>query len=190
MDFPGDDDTFQWEVDERKKHITYTTAGRHPRQPLVPLRHFDGNHGPFCTGRHVNDVAFAFCDTIETIDISGTWASSDEIALEPPEIPIYYNESFWLLPLLSTFKVYINCINLRLEPDILSRCPQLVTVSFGDHREEYVMDDIEYWKPAELPRLTALDLQGTPTILIPPEHPQDHTCTSIPALQDLARGSS
>ncbi|KAF9536509.1 hypothetical protein EC957_010602 [Mortierella hygrophila] len=180
MDFPGDDDTFQWAVDERKKHIIYTTAGRQPRQPLVPLRHFDGNHGPLCTGRHVNDVAFAFCDTIETIDISGTWPGSDEFSQEPPEIPMYYNESFWLLPLLSIFKVHINCINLRLEPDIVSRCPQLVTMSLGDHREEYVMDEIEYWKPAELPRLTTLDLRGTPAISFHPD-----TLKTTPSLQSL-----
>lgn len=174
MDFSGDDDTFQWAVDERIMRNAYITAGRHsrlPQQPLVPLRHFAGSHGALCTGRHVNDVAFAFCDTIETIDVTDkwTWDHGDEAVQKAPEILTYYYESLWFIPRLSTFKVSILCKNLRIEPSLLSRCPQLVTVSLRDCREEYVMGDIEYWKPAEPPRLTTLDLQGTPAISFHPD---------------------
>ncbi|KAG0357517.1 hypothetical protein BGX24_006190, partial [Mortierella sp. AD032] len=59
-----------WAVDERRRYNADIAAGRRPQHALVPLRSFNVKHGNLLAGDQINDVAFAFGSTLESIEIS------------------------------------------------------------------------------------------------------------------------
>ncbi|KAK3810541.1 MAG: hypothetical protein J3R72DRAFT_428164 [Linnemannia gamsii] len=179
---------FRWAVDERKQYNAEIAAGRLPQHALVPLRSFVVRDGQPFAGYQINDAAFAFGSTLESIEISGKWRQlcSDK---DGPDSTIDGDESFWFLPRLSKLKVYVEMETddtyLHLHPEFLSRCPRLVTVDLCERLDEYNQSSVHYWKPAVLPHLRTLYLQGTPAVSFHPD-----TLKNTPELVELRLGTS
>ncbi|KAG0375370.1 hypothetical protein BGX24_009184 [Mortierella sp. AD032] len=161
-------------------------AGRLPQYALVPLRSFIVKGGRPFAGHQINDVAFAFSSTLESIEISGQWRQlrSDQ---DGPDSTIDDDESTWFLPRLSKLMADMGSMHsyLHLPPEFLSRCPRLVTVNLCDRLGEYNLGNIHQWKPAALPHLTSLRLRGTPAASFHPD-----TLKNTPELVELRLGIS
>ncbi|KAF9129654.1 hypothetical protein BG015_004115 [Linnemannia schmuckeri] len=167
------DDSFQWAVDERNQYNADIAAGRLPQRPLVPLRNFIVKYDHPSKGRQINDVVFAFNDTLRCISIESYWTQDFDLHSEDDdELSTFRmgdNDVIWDLPRLSSLSVEINELHLYIHPDVLSRCPSLVNVILSDaRRQEYILNEVVYWKPAELSGLKTLELVGSPAI---PFHP-------------------
>jgi hypothetical protein len=159
------DDAFQWAVNERKEQNADIASGRTPRQ-LVPLRNFTVEYKHFSNGRQVNDVLFAFSQSLEVISIAYMWPG------EQSEFSIgnnIFNNLHYDFPALSTITAYTFDVLLRLHPDFLCRCPKLTTIELEDWCEDYSLYDVVHWKAANLPLLHRLHLKGTPAISFHPD---------------------
>ncbi|KAK3845589.1 MAG: hypothetical protein J3R72DRAFT_472464 [Linnemannia gamsii] len=181
------DDTFQWAVDERKQYVANLAAGGTCDRPLVPLRTFTLFYDHLPAGSHLNDVLYAFNDTLEAVIVTGKWSSNQVDIHGLPEFLISSeNEktnSFWGLPRLANLVVNSKEINLRIHSDFLHRCPRLKQVSLHDMRRNYSLEDTVYWKPAVLPELEYLYLLGTPALSFHPD-----TLWTTPELKSLHLG--
>ncbi|KAG0202348.1 hypothetical protein BGX33_009763 [Mortierella sp. NVP41] len=162
------DDTFQWAVDERRQHNLEIAAGRTPQRPLVPLRSYAAGYQYPSSGHQINDVLFAFNDTLEVVSVHG-FRSQDSDDTDTPELSIGDDDSNWDHSKLLALNINTNISLLRIHPNFLSRCPHSTHVFLTDARREYSLAEIAYWRPAELPRLTHLVLRGTPAISFHPD---------------------
>ncbi|KAK3845596.1 MAG: hypothetical protein J3R72DRAFT_521161 [Linnemannia gamsii] len=180
-------DTFQWAVDERKQYVANFATGQTCDRPLVPLRRFRAAYDHLSAGSHLNDVLYAFNDTLEAVIVTGKWSSNQVDIHGLPEFLISSeNEntnSFWGLPRLANLVVNSKEINLRIHSDFLHRCPRLKQVSLHDMRRNYSLEDTVYWKPAVLPELEYLYLLGTPALSFHPD-----TLWTTPELKSLHLG--
>ncbi|KAK3841058.1 MAG: hypothetical protein J3R72DRAFT_158473 [Linnemannia gamsii] len=170
---------FHWAVDERRRYNADIAAGRRPQHALVPLSSFIVKNGNLLAGDQINDVAFAFGNTLESIEISGQWRPQ-HLDQDESDTAIDDDESIWCLPRLSklTAEMEADDTYLNLRPEFLSRCSRLVTVNLCDKLHEYDLSCVHYWKPAALPHLTNLHLRGTPAVSFHPTHSRTHPNSS------------
>ncbi|KAF8934741.1 hypothetical protein BGZ47_010223 [Haplosporangium gracile] len=191
------DDTFHWAVNERKQHCADIAAGRIPQQQLVPLRIFVVTYNHFSTGRQVDDVLFAFHESLEDVSITYFWYPDEfhsqqqqqqQQPQEQLEFSIGYSHNcdfYYTFPVLSSISAGTYDFALRLHPDFLRRCPQLVTIDLVDEREVYSLHETVHWKPANLPFLRHIKLEGTPATSFHPD-----TLRTTPGLASLYLGIS
>ncbi|KAG0262453.1 hypothetical protein BGZ95_004022, partial [Linnemannia exigua] len=181
------DDTFQWAVDERKQYLANIAAGRPCERPLVSLRRFRVTYRHLSAGRHLNDVLYAFSDTLAFVTAFGIWNSSqaDFHGLPAFSIGSDYNSnnSSWSLPRLEELTINSNDINLRIHSDFLGRCPRLKNINLRDSRRNYSLEEVVYWKPVALPELNHLTLFGTSALSFHPD-----TLWATPELMRLHLG--
>ncbi|KAF9136054.1 hypothetical protein BGW39_008017 [Mortierella sp. 14UC] len=163
---PGED-AFQWAADERKRYIADTASGQTPRRPLVPLRSIHINYDYPSTGRQINDVGFAFQDTLEDIFLA-IHSTVEQSSSEPHQLLLGDSHSFWDLPRLNILDVTTNYIFLHVHKDFLQRCSQATCINLDDMRQVYSPDEIVHWKPAKLAQLEILTLCGTPALSFHP----------------------
>ncbi|KAK3824164.1 MAG: hypothetical protein JOS17DRAFT_804601 [Linnemannia elongata] len=166
------EDVFQWAVGERKQHNTDIAAGRLPQQPLVPLKTVDiSNYRPF-DGRLINDIGFAFGNTLTSLSLlsfaqeeapDNLFVSTDCL------VGSHHSSSSWNAPRLSNLTIETNNNFLRVRPGLLAECPQLTTITLEDRRQEYSPGDIVQFQPAGLRRLKSLRLKGSPAISFHPD---------------------
>ncbi|KAF9151854.1 hypothetical protein BG015_006126 [Linnemannia schmuckeri] len=188
------DNTFHWAVHERKQHSVDIAAGRIPQQQLVPLRRFEVIYEHFSTGRQVNDVLFAFSESLESLLMTHLWYSDEfdsqqqqqqQQPQEQLEFSIGYSHNsnfYYSFPVLSSISAGTYDFALRLHPDFLRRCPRLVNIDLEDGREVYSLHETVHWKPADLPFLRHIKLEGTPATSF---HPDTLRTTSGLASLDL-----
>ncbi|KAG0275244.1 hypothetical protein BGZ95_009030, partial [Linnemannia exigua] len=176
---------FHWAVDERRRYNADIKAGWLPQHALVPLRSFIVKNGKPYAGQQINDIAFAFGNTLKSIKISGRWRQLHSNQDEPGPI-IDGDEPIWFLPRLSKLMVEMETEDsyLHLHPEFLSRCPRLDTVSLYDRLQGYKLNSVHHWKPAALPDLKYLRLQGTPAASFHPD-----TLKNTPELVELHLGT-
>ncbi|KAF9094540.1 hypothetical protein BGX29_009467 [Mortierella sp. GBA35] len=169
------DHIFQWAVDERRIYMADVAQGCVPEQRLVPLRHVNISYAQLrpTLGRQINDI------------YSHSARLSRGLAFMASEhgFSIGEDEPYWDLPQLSEINVFMREIFLRIHPALLSRCPWLTRVYLEDEREEYRLNEIVYWTPADLSRLEYLNLVGTPALSFHPD-----TLNSTPILNHLELG--
>ncbi|KAF9136050.1 hypothetical protein BGW39_008013 [Mortierella sp. 14UC] len=176
------EDAFQWAVDERKQYRIDVAAGRTPQRPLVPLSIFTTRYGRPTTGRQLNDVLFSFNETLTSITISAYWSPFNHINA-PTTVSIGESDTYWELPRLSKLSVEVKRAYVCVQRDFLARCPGLSIVIIVDKRASYRLDEIVYWRPAELGRLQIFKLRGTPALSFHPE-----TLRRTPSLVHLDLG--
>ncbi|KAK3814515.1 MAG: hypothetical protein J3R72DRAFT_461929 [Linnemannia gamsii] len=164
-----DGDTFQWAVDERKQYDTDIAACRIPQHSPVPLQTIKIDYRQPAFGRQINDVAFAFGRTLKEISVSG--ASWRELTDDEKQLgfSIGEGEPCWDVPQLSIFAIVMDSILIRIHPEIVSRCRRLARILMRDLREEYRLDEVVHWTPAELLELEDLHLVGTSAIYFNPD---------------------
>lgn len=173
---PGED-AFRWAADERKQFERDIADGRTTlsQQPLVPLRRFcvEFDDHP-SSGGFFDDAVFAFQETLENIFVI-IYETVEQNSTQPIEFSIGDSnnnsnyQSHWELPRLSWLNISNDYATLRVHPTFLQRCTQVTYISLLDMRREYSLDQVDYWEPANLPRLTSLTLQGTAAISFHPD---------------------
>ncbi|KAG0205787.1 hypothetical protein BGX33_007746 [Mortierella sp. NVP41] len=165
------DDMFQWAVDERRIYDTEIGAGRTPQIQLVPLRMVSICYGHDTYGRQLNDIAFAFNKTLETMSATLSWYP--EGYDNQLEFTRGGDFALWNMSRLTHLILDTNNTGmmLRLHPDLLLGCPRLTHLTLDDKRRRlfYRQEEIVYWSPAALPDLIDLRLEGTLATCFHPE---------------------
>ncbi|KAF9537644.1 hypothetical protein EC957_007838 [Mortierella hygrophila] len=172
------EDMFKWAVQERKDFDESKEAAP-SRRSLIPLREYQIQFPNPSFGRQVDDVAYAFQDTLETMIISGFCPHDFNIDQSWPEFLLGTGDSneadvdslpSWPeLPRLNVLCVYTTWIYLRVHRHLLKMLPRLSTLTLDDKRSRYNLADVVHWEPAELPDLTHLSLTGTAAISFHPD---------------------
>ncbi|KAG0058590.1 hypothetical protein BGZ89_001156 [Linnemannia elongata] len=166
-----EEDSMQWAVEERTQHDADLAAGRSPQELLVPLQVASVKSYSAFNGRLLNDLGYAFGNTLTSLEISTfTRSSVADANLGLPECLIGYGpfSSCWDAPWLCSLSIHAVYNFLRLHPSLLSLCPQLTDIDVNDPRNVYSTSDINYWEPADLRHLQYLKLQGTAAISFNP----------------------
>ncbi|KAF9272911.1 hypothetical protein BGZ88_004258 [Linnemannia elongata] len=157
--------SFRWAVEERKKYLFGEGGGRGGGESgLVPLEQawiYDCNSST----DEADDIAFAFSDTLKDLHISATSADIQGSPL-PRTIEIGRG---WVKMLVLT-KLRIDAYNHRLliNQMLLSHCPNLTTVHLSDGTNMYQCQDIIPNLPAELGKVTNMELKGWPALTFHP----------------------
>jgi hypothetical protein len=179
------EDMFKWAVQERKDFdcsIDKATSQR----PLVPLRNYDIRFPVPSFGRQVDDVTYAFSDTLESMSISGFAPDDFNVDQNWPEFLLgcgdidnnnnHSNDadvdrvpSWPYLPRLIVLYVSTTWIYLRVHRRLLTLLPRLTFLTLDDKRSRYNLADVVHWEPAELPELKHLSLTGTAAISFHPD---------------------
>ncbi|KAF9151857.1 hypothetical protein BG015_006129 [Linnemannia schmuckeri] len=166
------EDVFQWAVDERRQHDVDIAAGRSPQQPLVPLKDVDITNGRPSDGRLLNDIGFAFGNTLTSLSFSSFSVDGNPNDLEVSAdclVGSHPSSPSWNAPRLSYLFIGTDFNFLRISPNLLAQCPQLTTIMLDDRRQEYSFSDITQWQPAELRHLQSLKLRGSPALSFYPD---------------------
>ncbi|KAF9350102.1 hypothetical protein BGX34_001417 [Mortierella sp. NVP85] len=173
-------DMFHWAVLEKKKmddeRRRMSSVGQHfgPQQhgyknhnhvPLVPLRSVDiGSLERVPLGQEVNDIAFAFSDSLEEF-FASSWSFAQihrmaDLANTPQ---VVYGRD-WDLPRLRTLVFRTNHSQLHFDMHGLQRCRTLESLVLEDDIIAFNLRDIRSWSPVSLPNLKKLDLKGSPAL--------------------------
>ncbi|KAG0281119.1 hypothetical protein BGZ96_001275 [Linnemannia gamsii] len=160
-------EAYKWAVEEKKallennyggnSDIAKGTQGRselqdqhlYLRHGLVPLEkvYFSSlNDVPLKDMDEVNDIAYAFSETLTTINVNMPCSMSDMSDINPePPVPLWTIRlgAGWVdLPNLRDLYIDARVARLVLEPELLSHCPNLVNLN--------LYDDVTYeYQPSE-----------------------------------------
>ncbi|KAG0217362.1 hypothetical protein BGX33_010775 [Mortierella sp. NVP41] len=197
--------TFKWAVQERRElensfdgittsrdirrgfgalALDETSQPAHRQYGLVPLESV--NITDFTTIRmdDIDDIVFAFHQTLKQLQISATISSSSN----PPQ-PIVHLGGGWInLPVLTHLELKANVERLVIDPHLLTHCPSLKVVKFSDETISYQCGDIVPCAPAHLASLQVLKMTGwtaltfDPTIL--------YSTTKLASLHLTMRGTN
>ena len=168
-------DMFHWAVLEKKKraeghqqecnvgrHLSFQEGGYH--HAPVPLRSIMlFNKAPLPFVQELNDIAFAFSDTLEEL-VAGRghapFGGLIELATSPQVI---YGQD-WDLPRLRTLSLEVDRFQLHLDMDALHRFRTLEALRLYDGITLYSHQDIGSWSSFHLPHLKKLELTGSPAV--------------------------
>ncbi|KAK3824165.1 MAG: hypothetical protein JOS17DRAFT_270126 [Linnemannia elongata] len=172
------EDIFKWAVQERKDFDESKEAAPSQRS-LVPLREYRIRFPNPSSGRQINDVAYAFQDTLETMSIDGFCPHDFNVDQNWPEFLLGCGDSneadvdsfpSWPeLPCLTSLYVNSTWIYLRVHRQLLQRLPRLSFLTLDDKLSWYNLAEVVPWEPAELPDLKHLSLVGTAAISFHPD---------------------
>jgi len=174
-------DMFQWAVQEKKQmdearqqekisslQVSTRQHGHHDNDlvPLVPLRSvtLDTKELRQPSVQELDDIAFAFSDTLEEITMRVGWSKGrneyDSLASTPQ---VAYGQG-WDLPHLRTLVLSVNHFQLYFDMDGLGQCRSLESIRLRDEITPYNHREVRSWSPVSLPHLRVLDLQGSPAL--------------------------
>ncbi|KAF9286522.1 hypothetical protein BGZ88_009033 [Linnemannia elongata] len=172
------EDMFKWAVQERRNFDGSKEAAPSQRS-LIPLREYRIRFSSPSYGRQVDDVAYAFQDTLKIMSVSGFCPHDFNVHQNWPEFLLGCGDSdqadvdnfpSWPeLPRLMSLYVDSTWIYLRVHRQLLKRLPRLSFLALDDKRSQYNLADVVHWEPAELPDLIHLSLAGTPAISFHPD---------------------
>ncbi|KAG0062744.1 hypothetical protein BGZ89_010434, partial [Linnemannia elongata] len=112
-----------------------------------------------------DDIAFAFSDTLKDLHISAT---SADIQDSPLPRTIEIGRGWVDMLVLSELRIYAYNLRLLINQMLLSHCPNLTTVHLYDGTNTYQCQDIIPTLPAELGKVTELELNGWPALTFHP----------------------
>lgn len=112
-----------------------------------------------------DDIAFAFSDTLKGLYISATYADIQDSPL-PRTIEI--GRSWADMLVLTELKIDACSHRLLINQMLLSHCPNLTTVHLSDETRRYQCQDIIPTLPAQLGKVTKLELKGWPALTFHP----------------------
>ncbi|KAF9922645.1 hypothetical protein FBU30_007232 [Linnemannia zychae] len=193
--YSWDEDLFQWAVDEHRVYRDTIANGRVPEQEPIRLEKVTISYFGNIVGRQINDILLAFGRTLESLSIDEirlqsfvdedeelkSWMQLLEIELRA-DLMIGVDSLNLDLPQLKSLYITLRDSQLlRIHSEFLLCCPQLTDIYLSDRIEEYSLDEIEYWTPANLPNLKNLHLHGTSALSF---HPDTlHTTPRLKSLQ-------
>ncbi|KAK3821487.1 MAG: hypothetical protein J3Q66DRAFT_398519 [Benniella sp.] len=174
-------DMFQWAVQEKKQmdearqrrritsqYVSTRQHGYHDNDlvPLVPLRSVaisvkEPSHLPV---QEVNDIAFAFSDTLEKLFMRDEWSRNrDENGNLVSTPQVAYGRG-WNLPRLQILVLSVYDFQLYFDMNGLGRCRSLERIRLYDNVKLYNHQEVRSWSSVSLPELKVLDLRGSPAL--------------------------
>ncbi|KAF9344935.1 hypothetical protein BGX34_005200, partial [Mortierella sp. NVP85] len=174
-------DMFQWAVQEKKQidearqrkriasqHSSTRQHGYHDNDfvPLVPLRSVTIGTKEWLQlpVQEVNDIAFAFSDTLEGLSMEVRWYKDEDEYEHLAGAPQVVYGRDWDLPHLRNLMLSVSHFQLHFDMNGLGRCHALESVRLRDEIVLYNHREIRSWSPVSLPHLKELDLQGSPAL--------------------------
>ncbi|KAF9100088.1 hypothetical protein BGX23_006052 [Mortierella sp. AD031] len=116
----------------------------------------------------IDDIAFAFCQTLKDLTINVPSESPFTPSDGPPR-SIYVGQGWVDLPNLTDLYISVCEARLIIDRDLLGRCPNLVNIDLFDHTFEHTRQDVVPCLPAQLPRLESLTLFGWSALTFHPD---------------------
>ncbi|KAK3821490.1 MAG: hypothetical protein J3Q66DRAFT_426712 [Benniella sp.] len=173
-------DMFQWAVQEKqmdearqRRRITsqYVSTRQHEYHdndlvPLVPLRSviISVKEPSRLPVQEVNDIAFAFSDTLEKLFMRDEWSRNrDENGNLVSTPQVAYGRG-WNLPRLQILALSVNDFQLYFDMNGLGRCRSLERIRLHDNVKLYNHQEVRSWSSVSLPELKVLDLRGSPAL--------------------------
>lgn len=155
--------SFAWAVQEKRDHdsgIVSNTGQKggsweeelQPRS-LVPLEHFTITEQLKPLTDEVDDVAFAFSETLTTITVT-------TLGMDTEMRWIQFGRGWVDLPILTRLDIDTNFARLDIHPELLKHCPNVTFVKLADRTYGYRCQDIEPCQAAQLANVEALHLVG------------------------------
>ncbi|KAK3821550.1 MAG: hypothetical protein J3Q66DRAFT_367246 [Benniella sp.] len=170
-------DMFQWAVLERKqkeaKQQQENILGQqlsswhqsHHTSDLVPLQSIEiSNKKPSPLGQELNDIAFAFSDSLEILSVRDGIRRSNIFVNQSIASQAVLHGQGWDLPRLRTLFFEMYDLKLQFDMDALQRSRALETLTMRDDMVTYRHRDIRAWSVVHLPQLKKLNLQGSPAL--------------------------
>ncbi|KAK3821503.1 MAG: hypothetical protein J3Q66DRAFT_333465 [Benniella sp.] len=185
-------DMFQWAVQEKKKqkeaeeqegivdrHLSSWQHGHHTNDlvSLQSIRISNNQSSPL--GQELNDIAFAFSDSLEEWSVEDNFGLYEEsVEEEKGEYDddddddddeddhasrITYGQG-WDLPRLRSLSFEGFGWRLHFDMDALERSRTLESLTMHDDMIIYWLWDIRPWSVVSLPHLKKLDLKGSPAL--------------------------
>ncbi|KAF9545487.1 hypothetical protein EC957_010903 [Mortierella hygrophila] len=155
--------SFAWAVQEKRDHegriITNKGQGLAAWEEdllpygLVPLENFTIKEQLKPLTDEVDDVAFAFSQTLATITVT-TLGTDTEMRR------IQLGRGWVDLPMLTQLEIQSNFARLDLHPELLSHCPNVTSVKLSDRTYGYQCQDIVPCQAAHLAHVETLALTG------------------------------
>ncbi|KAF9147374.1 hypothetical protein BG015_011003 [Linnemannia schmuckeri] len=155
--------SFAWAAQEKRDHDSRIVSNKGKRAlpwkeerlpyGLVPLENFTISEQLKPLTDEVDDVAFAFSQTLVTIMvmISGTDTEMRWIQL---------GRGWVDLPKLTRLEIHANFARLDLHPELLAHCPNVTFVKLSDRTYGYRCQDIVPCQTAHLAHVETLTLMG------------------------------
>ncbi|KAF9366793.1 hypothetical protein BGX34_007567 [Mortierella sp. NVP85] len=169
-------DMFQWAVLEKKQrdegHHQESGVGRHLSErgyhyDLVPLQSIRlVNKAASVLIQEMNDIAFAFSDTLEELAVSDWGTQGRPVWTDLGDTPQVIHGRGWNLPRLRILSLEVNNFQLHFDMDALHRSSALESLCLQDSVMTYNLHDIWSWPSVHLPRLKKLELTGSPALRI------------------------
>ncbi|KAK3821485.1 MAG: hypothetical protein J3Q66DRAFT_398517 [Benniella sp.] len=174
-------DMFQWAVQEKKQrdearqrkritsqHIITRQHGYHDNDlvPLVPLRSvtISAMTRSDLPVQEVNDIAFAFSDTLENLVMRGGFKKSPDENVNLASTPQVAYGRGWNLPRLQILALSVSHFQLYFDMNGLGRCHSLESIRLYDNVKLYNHQEVRSWSSVSLPELKVLDLRGSPAL--------------------------
>ncbi|KAF9345689.1 hypothetical protein BGX34_004547, partial [Mortierella sp. NVP85] len=187
-------DMFQWAVLEKKQkeagHQQERIEGQRPWQhehhtsDLVPLQSIKiSNRKRSPPDQALNDMVFAFSDSLEELDVSDGIRRPDEYYGQSNASRVVLHGQGWNLPRLSSLRFGVWDLKLHFDMDGLQRCHALESLTMQDDVVDYMPRDIRPWSVVHLPQLKKLHLEGSPAL-----HFNVDSLHHSPCLEELTMG--
>ncbi|KAK3806818.1 MAG: hypothetical protein J3Q66DRAFT_358526, partial [Benniella sp.] len=169
-------DMFQWAVLEKKqkdmRHHQESGVGRYLssqehgyHHDLVPLQSIKlVNEAASVLVQEVNDIAFAFSDTLEELAVSDRGTQGRPIRIDLGDTPQVVHGRGWNLPCLRALSLKVHHFQLCFDLDALHRSSALESLCLKDSVATYSHQDIVLWSSFHLPHLKKLKLTGSPAL--------------------------
>ncbi|KAK3821496.1 MAG: hypothetical protein J3Q66DRAFT_386327, partial [Benniella sp.] len=163
---------FQWAVREKKQKDAGHQQGRNVDRQLgscqygcnnnlVALRSIQLIHkSPLGPVQELNDIAFAFSDSLEEMAATEKWDGNVMAVLgNAPRVVLGEG---WTLPRLRVLDFEALSYQLYFDLDTLQQFSALESLRLMDRIMEYNQREIQPWPSVSLPHLQKLDLMGSP----------------------------
>jgi len=170
-------DMFQWAVLERKQKEAKQQQGSilgqnlsswhqgHHSSDLVSLqsiRIFNEKSSPL--GQELNDIAFAFSDSLEDFDVRDGIVRPSRFVDQATASQAVLHGQGWNLLHLRRLSFEMSDLKLHFDMDALQRSHPLESLTMHDDMVTYRHQDIRSWSVVHLPHLKKLDLKGSPAV--------------------------
>ncbi|KAF9347139.1 hypothetical protein BGX34_003382 [Mortierella sp. NVP85] len=188
-------DMFHWAVLEKRqldaklqqegivrRYLSSRPCGHH--SDLVPLRSIKISHKtPLKPVQELNDIAFAFSDSLEELIIDDKQDARRAIVTNLSTIPGVVHGYGWTLPHLRVLHFHALYSQLNFDVDALQRFCALESLVLVDCIRTYDHRHIRSWPSVHLPQLKNLALAGSPALFFNLD-----SLHHSPCLEDLSLG--
>ncbi|KAF9902130.1 hypothetical protein EC991_005243 [Linnemannia zychae] len=170
------EDVFKWAVKARKEYDPCNENSAPSSSGLFPLRYCNIHYTEPSYGHQINDIAYAFSNTLEDLVIRGFIPYDLNSIPNSPNFSLGCNDddddgfpSWPELPRLRTLHANTHWALLRIHRRLFSKLPRLTSLDLRDRLSHYSLAEVVHWEPVSLPELGDLTLIGASAICFHPD---------------------